>query len=48
MSHTIESLRDAEVVARAFEAGPCGSGPLGFWAHPENDSGLLEEDPWQR
>src|SRR5579884_2205173 len=43
---TLDAVRVAPPVARAFEAGPDGLEILAFGPHHEGDGEILEGDPW--
>lgn len=43
---TLDAIRVAPEVARAFAAGPDGLELLVFGPHHENDGEILEGDPW--
>ncbi len=43
---TMDAVRIAPPVARAFEAGPDGLELLVFGPHHESDGEILEADPW--
>jgi quercetin dioxygenase-like cupin family protein len=43
---TLDAIRVAAPVTRAFEGGPEGLELLAFGPHHEGDGELLDEDPW--
>lgn len=43
---TLDAIRVAPPVTRAFEGGPQGLELLAFGPHHEGDGELLDEDPW--
>jgi quercetin dioxygenase-like cupin family protein len=43
---TMDAIRVAPAVTRAFEGGPDGLELLAFGPHHEGDGELLDEDPW--
>jgi quercetin dioxygenase-like cupin family protein len=43
---TLDAIRVAPSVTRAFEGGPEGLELLAFGPHHEGDGELLDEDPW--
>ncbi len=43
---TLDAIRVAAPVTRAFEGGPEGLELLAFGPHREGDGELLDEDPW--